>query len=118
MQSEQLEYRKELHPLSKIKTQEIEFEGEKYVIRRLKHGELIDAGDEARKWVKEEPALALGSAMNYCLMSRAMVFPRFTPQELRQGDAVIVTYLNNRMNELCFLLLKDGKLPTSLDVSS
>jgi hypothetical protein len=96
------------HPLFRLRTVEVEFEGEKYSLRALKHREVIDAVNEAQEWCKEDPSLDENHARSYCSLARVIVFPKFSPQELREGDGQIVQFLSTEAAKLNFLRLKKG----------
>jgi hypothetical protein len=106
------------HPLKVIKTEEVEFEGQKYVVRRLKHREMLESDKEGNAWHKRDESISANEAANYCAMSKFIVHPHFTAEELREGDGTIVRFLNGKMNDLCFLSPMARKSPISSEGSS
>jgi hypothetical protein len=90
----------------KLRTKEVEFRGEKYVLQSLRHGDLLNVIDEARAWVKEDPSLDRKAAYIYCSISHVVISPKFTSRELREGDAEIVNFLKNQVGDFTFLSLE------------
>ena len=86
------------HPLFKIKKEEVSFEGEHYLLKSLNHRELMESLEEAKRWSREDPSIDERNASNYCTISRMTLSPHFSPQELREGDAGIVNFLNAETN--------------------
>jgi len=93
------------HPLRVPKTQEVFFEGQKYVLKRLRHIELLESQKEAKAWSQEE-GLSEKDAANYIAMAKSIVHPKFTREDLRDGDVVVVNFLNQAVNDLTFLRLQ------------
>jgi hypothetical protein len=99
------------------KTAEVEFEGITFKLKALAHHELIASQKQAREWVKRDPSIELEDAAGYVGASKALLYPKFTPEELRLGDSAKVNVLIQKVNELCFLRLRKSDFSPKLSGS-
>jgi hypothetical protein len=77
-----------------MKTRSFEFEGQSYTIRRLTHREV----QEMTRISQENPE----EAQLYTI-SRSLVEPKLTPEEVAEYDGTVTTRIINEINQFTFL---------------